>query len=574
MAWGEALSPVQLSKLARISSRIEESIQPPPTCLEHSKAQSIRHVPSPPATPSCGSDAGLEDQADALEAILTSAEDLYSLLPELQQGEVRAAQELLRDAVTYLHSHTLRGENMHVAVAHLAVSDAQRSRLLRLYYDAVAAAGYEIARPTTGLFSKSSTDNDLPAGSVYTVFGGQGLRGNCLQELQDLRRTYPSFTRDLVDDATALCRQLMATESSVEQSLPYGLDIRAWLQDPTQVPELSYLTSTPVSTPLIGLVQLAHYEVTCRVLGLTPGQFGRHVAGTTGHSQGILVAAATAMADDWSSWRQVTRAVITALFWIGVRTQQTWDRLEVHGSMSEALTQDCLDHGEGVPSPMLHIRGLDKASLETCLASMARYIRHSSHRSKLGISITNGPRNVVVSGPPRYLYGLSLQVRKATLQKGLSGASETARVVAAKFLHVSVPFHSDLLAEAVSTIRHDLRDLDAPAGALRVPVFSPEDGSLLGAGSHNGANGSSSVLQTLVKQVVCRPANWQKATMNLAGSGAGSGAGSPGPPPVLDFGPGGIHGISSLLPDRSRTILAGALSRGQASMGCKADLFM
>jgi hypothetical protein len=41
-----------------------------------------------------------------------------------------------------------------------------------------------------------------------------------------------------------------------------------WLQDRDAQPDTDYLVSAPVSLPLIGLVQLAHYMVTCKVLGL------------------------------------------------------------------------------------------------------------------------------------------------------------------------------------------------------------------------------------------------------------------------------------------------------------------
>jgi len=34
-----------------------------------------------------------------------------------------------------------------------------------------------------------------------------------------------------------------------------------WLQDEESTPDLNYLVSAPVSFPLIGLVQLAHYCV-------------------------------------------------------------------------------------------------------------------------------------------------------------------------------------------------------------------------------------------------------------------------------------------------------------------------
>lgn len=73
---------------------------------------------------------------------------------------------------------------------------------------------------------------------------------------------------------------------------------------------------------MIGLLQLASYQVTCRIFGIQPGDLRQRLRGTTGHSQGVVTAVAISMADTWESWMDVANATITILFWIGMRSQQ------------------------------------------------------------------------------------------------------------------------------------------------------------------------------------------------------------------------------------------------------------
>ncbi|KAG6979975.1 Fatty acid synthase subunit beta [Fusarium oxysporum f. sp. conglutinans] len=164
--------------------------------------------------------------------------------------------------------------------------------------------------------------------------------------------------------------------------------------------------------PLIGLVQLAHYEVTCKVLGVHPGMLRERITGSTGHSQGIVMAAATAAADSWDSWRYITSSVLTMLFWIGTRSQQAFPIT----SMTPNMLRKPQDHGEGAPTPMLSIRDLPQAELQKHIDATNQYLPEDRHVS---ISLLNSPRNLVVTGPPTSLYGLHAQLRKIKAPIGL-----------------------------------------------------------------------------------------------------------------------------------------------------------
>ena len=89
-----------------------------------------------------------------------------------------------------------------------------------------------------------------------------------------------------------------------------GLDLMRWLQDEESTLDLTYLPSAPVSFPLIGLVQLAHYYVTCKILSIKLGELRKGLAGTIGHSRGIVTAAAIASASTWDSFHCITSSVV------------------------------------------------------------------------------------------------------------------------------------------------------------------------------------------------------------------------------------------------------------------------
>lgn len=129
-----------------------------------------------------------------------------------------------------------------------------------------------------------------------------------------------------------------------------GLITRGWLftKFVTNTPDKDYLLSIPISCPLIGVIQLAHYVVTAKLLGFTPGELRSYLKGATGHSQGLVTAVAIAETDSWESFFVSVRKAITVLFFIGVRCYEAYPNT----SLPPSILEDSLENNEGVPSPM------------------------------------------------------------------------------------------------------------------------------------------------------------------------------------------------------------------------------
>ena len=316
-------------------------------------------------------------------------------------------EDVLRLVLNEFERAFLRGNEVHAVAATLPGIDAKKLEVVRSYYSARAASSRPIRPHESALFRAA----DDQAARVYSIFGGQGNIEEYFDELRELYNTYPAFVDELITEAAELL-QTLARDPRAEKLYSKGLDIMTWLHDPEATPDIDYLVSAPVSFPLIGLVQLAHYTVTCRVLGLMPGQFKERLSGTTGHSQGIVLAAATAAAEDWQSFEKLSISALTILFWIGARSQQTYPRT----SLAPNILQDSIDHGEGAPTPMLSIRDLSRAQVQEHVDATNQYLPADRH---IAISLVNSARNMVVTGPPISLYGLNLQLRKVKAPTGL-----------------------------------------------------------------------------------------------------------------------------------------------------------
>jgi len=148
-------------------------------------------------------------------------------------------------------------------------------------------------------------------------------------------------------------------------------------------------------------------------------------------------------------------------------------------SLEPSIVQDAIDGGEGQPSPMLSITGLPLKDLEP---HVKKTNSHLPDNSKLTLSLHNGPRAFVITGPSRSLYGLVINLRKIRAPNGLDQSkipfSQRKPVFSVRFLVVGVPYHSKYLDGAGEKLCVDDlggEELWKPADLL-IPVYHTEDG--------------------------------------------------------------------------------------------------
>ena len=469
---------------------------------------------------------------------------------EMDEGEEFG--EVLKLILNEFERLFLQGNDIHALAASLPGIPQKRLVVVRSYYAARASANRPI-RPHLSALFRAAEDEEA---GLYAIFGGQGNIEEYFDELREVYSTYPSFVDSLVEDSAELLQSL-ARDPRAEKLYPKGLDVMRWLHNRDSQPDTDYLVSAPVSLPLIGLAQLAHYTVTCKALGQTPGDVRSKFIGTTGHSQGIVTAAAISAADSWESFDKIAKSALTILFWIGSRSQQGYPRT----SLAPSILQDSVANGEGNPTPMLSVRDLSKKALEEHIKTTNHHLPDDRH---IAISLTNSARNFVVTGPPISLYGLNLQLRKVKAPTGLDQTrvpfTERKSRFVNRFLPITAPFHSIYLREAYKHCVEDLKDVEISAKELAIPVYNTATGLDL---RHEGAD---NVVPALVQMITQDPVIWDKATT------------FPSATHIVDFGPGGISGLgvlTSRIKDGTgvRVILAGPIDGTNTEVGYKAELF-
>lgn len=474
---------------------------------------------------------------------------------EIETGEddgQGSYEEVLKLVLNEFERAFLQGNEVHPLAATLPGIDSKKLEVIRCYYAGRAAVNRPVKPHQSALF-READDNSA---QIYTIFGGQGNIEEYFDEIREVSKVYSTFVGELITAGAELLQSL-AAHPEAEKLYPKGLDVLGWLHNPEATPDVDYLISAPVSFPLIGLLQLAHYEVTCKVLGVQPGVLRDRIQGTTGHSQGVVVAAATAAAGSWDSWREVAMKALTILFWIGARSQQTFPRT----SITPSMLRDSVDNGEGTPSPMLSIRDLSQAEVQKHIDATNHYLPADRH---IGISLINSPRNMVVTGPPMSLYGLNSRLRKVKAPTGLdqNRIPYTERKVrfSNRFLPITAPFHSKYLAAATDLIDADLRDVEIDVSKLDIALYDTHTGKDV----RDGVKGN--IVPTLIRLITRDPVYWEKATA------------FPEATHVLDFGPGGISGIGILTSRNKegtgvRVILAGSVQGTVPEVGYKSELF-
>ncbi|GAA6057216.1 hypothetical protein JCM3770_003265 [Rhodotorula araucariae] len=376
---------------------------------------------------------------------------------------------------------------------------------------------------------------------LYALFGGQGMNEVYFEELQTL---YDLYTPLLLPFLTRASEHLVSLAAAEASTLLYdfSLDALAWLQSPATRPEVPYLASCAVSLPLIGLTQLAQYIVYGKGSSLGPAELGAQFKGATGHSQGVVSALVIARdyppaqgdgSDAWEPFYEQALRGLSVLFQIGLQGTLAFPSLAI----SPALQASSVENGEGAPTAMLAVTGLELKTLEKKIAEANSHVKAEGRDETVQISLYNGAKAFVVTGAPKDLVGLTDGLRKirAPVGKDQSKVPHSKRlpVFSMRFLPINVPYHSHLLAGATEKAVAALADADAsfwqPA-SLQFAVYNTEDGSDM------RTHAAPSLLESIFTQIFTSPIYWQSKATNFPASATHA----------IDFGTGGASGIGSL----------------------------
>lgn len=424
-------------------------------------------------------------------------QDVVGATEQLEGAKAEAEVELLAKFLAFSairadhsshHIAVLLSVFRHFTATYLTTKDvhslvvsydtAMRKDVLTAYFSALTTLEsrvepLEIPRPPPSALLTAVSQSKA---TVYALFGGQGTNEVYFDELQSLYDIYKPYVASLLTTARNV---LVPLASKADHDgfafYSYGLDVLAWLDGSIPRPSVEYLASNPISFPLIGLTQLTQYLVVTRVANLTPGKMRSLFAGATGHSQGIVSAVAISASSTFDAFSENTEKALKWLFYSGLRGQEAFPVL----SLAPSVVQDSIEGGEGTPTPMLAVTGLPLPELQKFITKTNAQLPDNS---QLFVSLYNGPRAFVVTGPPRALYGLVTSLRKVRAPSGLDQSkvpfSQRKAVFSVRFLVVGVPYHSEYLKKApMKVMEIDLNgeELWNP-DQLAVAVYHTEDG--------------------------------------------------------------------------------------------------
>lgn len=463
------------------------------------------------------------EKRDSVELILTEFEDRF----------------LTGQDIHVFGSDALADEEHPTTLAKVEENLIKNYYLAKVYLD--GAQGHSASVTAKSALLAAATEGKV---RNYAIFGGQGNIDEYFEELREIYNIYDGLVVDFIQKVESKVKALIASTPDSENVYTHGFELINWLEDPAATPSTAQLLSIPLSCPLICTIQLCHYIITCKVLGIHPGQLRDSYKGTTGHSQGLVTALAIASSSDWASFDAQALKAIEFLFYLAVRCTQTYPQT----SLPPSTVKDSEENGEGEPGPMLSIRDL---SLDQVNSFVAQTNRHLPETKQISVSLVNGARNVVVTGPPESLYGLNLNLRNAKAPAGLNQArvpySDRKLKFSSRFLPIASPFHSKLLKPANEQIFADFKKagLEFAQKDIAIPVFDTNSGKDL------RDYDEGSIAARAVTLITTLPVHWVTATTFKATH-------------IFDFGPGGSSGLGVLTQRNkegtgARVVLAGTL---------------
>lgn len=395
------------------------------------------------------------------------------------------------------------GSEIHSVIADLTPIPKQRQRWLGIYYRFVEASddkGAEI--PLSSIFQHART-NEF---HLMAVFGGQGeCSRTCLNEFAELYSSYEPMLRRLVGVIGPCLYNLSTSDEYSSYYRNQPLDLKAWITDENNVPDLGFVASAPVSVPVIGALSLARYCVTCHITGCNPGLMRSMLRTATGHSQGLLAAIVVAVSDSWDSFYQVTEEVIELLFRLG------W---ECHHaapcSMVPAANYVDVGGANG-PSYMLSLRGLKRQETEATLDHVNASLPEDK---RLYLALVNAYDQFVIAGPVASLLRLEsylVGITSKDIDQSRIPFRDRKPFIQHSFLPVSTPFHTPYLTRAAARVKNQFAARPIRTRRLAIPVYHTHTG--LDLRKQRGC-----ALSIAIDAIASEPCNWPCAVASYQAS--------------------------------------------------------
>ncbi|KAH6996916.1 acyl transferase domain-containing protein [Ilyonectria destructans] len=354
---------------------------------------------------------------------------------------------------------------------------------------------------------------------VLAVWGGIGFTRRPLKEL----RQFYALHRDDLTGFLKHCNNILRSlaiekeDGSVES---VQQDLFAWVKDATRKPPT---LSTAVQYTVTAVLLMARYVVFCKRLGKTPGEAARSFSAFAGHSLGMGIATCMAMADSWASLYDMADLAITGYYCGGLQAAMAWD---TGSSVPRSTTSEFVRRGEGNPSAMLSITGIDQGKL---VEEMDAVNRTLPPERKLYMALINHVDSFVAGGGSEGLVVLCNRLRSLKPSRSIETQLQPYQC-SVQFIPCQYPFHTPHMRSISGAIRQRVAHIKVRRSQALLPVWGmdslfDEDSSL-----------EDDLGPAIIEQVLWRQVDWPKTLEPMTGRWQ-----------VLDFGPGGFNGVGTLI---------------------------
>ena len=290
--------------------------------------------------------------------------------------------------------------------------------------------------------------------------------------------------------------------------VPFGFDVKSWLDDPSTLPSERVLWTASVSVPLIFATQIACWE-RLRHRGIDVEALLRRSAGLIGHSQGLIAAMMLSRTGDGTIRNDLLRQFAKYAFCLASRGQEVFPQM--FPTDEECARAAAADPRRQLPMPMVSVGG---PAQDDVVALVRQYNRRSSGRSRISVSLWHSPTNMVLTGHRASLIEF----------QECHGAFFRERRIVWLYIRSTCPFHSSLMDAVRPAADADLTRIDfrVPGWTLARPVYSTYDGRNLQDDEDAGVG--------VYLDVLVRALDWRLPLEAAFGTG--------GATQLIDLGPG------------------------------------
>ncbi|KAJ2853498.1 hypothetical protein J3B02_003114 [Coemansia erecta] len=218
----------------------------------------------------------VQDLADSFvyKVDQSRADDLVVFALFLQHCQAHGSAKAIQAVIeAFTKMFDIGNRSIYAAISHHDLDEEQSQLVLKSVF--LLNSAYQaivVPKPAAALFEASNR------ASLFAVFGGNPGTTSYLDKIKWMLDIY----KPLIGEYAAQMSDFLQTESHdkmIFRAYPKGLCIYKWINNDVALPDNKYLVSSPVSIPLVGLVQLIQLMVLYKTLSISPGELASKFSG-------------------------------------------------------------------------------------------------------------------------------------------------------------------------------------------------------------------------------------------------------------------------------------------------------